>query len=381
MKPLRLLTIGHSYVVAQNRRLAHTLAAFGSGRWEVTAAAPRTLPGDLREIELEPIPGEACRLESLDMHFPNSAHWRIYDGGLRALMREKWDVVHCWEEPYVAAGAQVAALAPGQARLVPATFQNIAKTYPPPFGWFERRVMKRSDGWIAFGRSAADAMAAKPSFAGKPSRVIPPGVDIGSFKPNPAARAAIRQQLGWSEDARVVGYLGRFVPQKGIHVLLDAFRSAREKWHALFVGGGPLLGDIERLQGSFPDRVRIATDVAHDDVPSYLNAMDVLCAPSQTTDGWREQFGRMLIEGMACGVPIVASTSGEIPAVVGDAGVLVAEDDTAAWSAAISRLLSDEGSRYALAARGLERVRGRFTWAAVARAHLDFFEELMELPR
>ena len=73
--------------------------------------------------------------------------------------------------------------------------------------------------------------------------------------------------------------------------------------------------------------------------------MDVLCAPSQTTARWREQFGRMLIEAMACGVPVVASRSGEIPHVVGDAGLLVDEADVAAWTAALDRLLADAALR------------------------------------
>jgi len=178
-----------------------------------------------------------------------------------------------------------------------------------------------------------------------------------------------------------VGYLGRFVPQKGIGILLDALRDAGENWHALFVGGGPLDRDIERFRAAFPDRVRVASDVRHDAVPSYLNAMDVLCAPSQTTAAWREQFGRMLIEAMACGVAVIASTSGEMPRVVGGAGVLLGETDVPAWSAAIARLLEHDSERRDMAARGLERVRDRFTWPAVARAHLEFFEELMERPR
>lgn len=378
---LRVLTIGHSYVVAQNRRLAHELAVQGAGRWDVTAAAPRELPGDLRPIELERFAGEACHLEPVDMHFAGSAHWRFYSPGLRELLRQPWDIVHCWEEPYVAAGAEVAALAPSRARFVPATFQNIAKTYPPPFGWFERRVLKRADGWIAFGESVAASMKSKPAFRDKPARVIPPGVDTTSFKPDPEARAAVRRRLGWTGDTRVAGYLGRFVSQKGIGVLLDALRNAGGAWHALFVGGGPLSGDIERFRAAFPDRVRIVTDVRHDGVPSYLNAMDILCAPSRTTAAWREQFGRMLIEAMACGVAVVASTSGEMPHVVGEAGVLLGETDVPAWSATIARLLEDAPERRVLAERGLERVRCRFTWPVVARAHLAFFEELMETPR
>ena len=115
----------------------------------------------------------------------------------------------------------------------------------------------------------------------------------------------------------------------------------------------------------------------HDEVPEYLNVMDLLCAPSQTTGRWREQFGRMLIEAMACGVPVIASRSGEIPHVVSDTGLLVDEADVARWTEAIDRLLEDADLRRDLAARGLARAHEKYAWPVVARAHLAFFEELL----
>jgi glycosyltransferase involved in cell wall biosynthesis len=117
--------------------------------------------------------------------------------------------------------------------------------------------------------------------------------------------------------------------------------------------------------------------VAHDEVPAYLNAMDVLCAPSQTTPRWREQFGRMLIEAMACGVPVLASRSGEIPHVVGDAGILLPEDDEGAWAAAVRRVITEPAVRRDLADRGLRRARLDFAWPVIARRHLEFFDGLV----
>jgi glycosyltransferase involved in cell wall biosynthesis len=105
--------------------------------------------------------------------------------------------------------------------------------------------------------------------------------------------------------------------------------------------------------------------------------MDLLCAPSETTSRWREQFGRMLIEAMACGVPVIASRSGEIPHVIADVGVLVDERDVVQWTCAVDSLLSNPRTRRDLSARGITRARERFAWPVVARAHLAFFEELL----
>ena len=125
------------------------------------------------------------------------------------------------------------------------------------------------------------------------------------------------------------------------------------------------------------DRVRIVTGVAHDAVPAYLNAMDVLAAPSQTTAKWREQFGRMLIEAFACGVPVLASDSGEIPGVVGDAGAIAGEQDEQGWRRKLGDLLDSPARRAELAARGIDRAHSLYAWPIVARRYLEFFDQLM----
>jgi glycosyltransferase involved in cell wall biosynthesis len=112
-------------------------------------------------------------------------------------------------------------------------------------------------------------------------------------------------------------------------------------------------------------------------VPQWLNAMDMLCAPSLTSGRWREQFGRMLIEAFACGVPVVASSSGEIPFVVGDAGLVVPEGDALRWREAIGSLLVDESARRRLAERGRRRAVAEYDWTSVADRHAAFFDELL----
>ncbi|HET7221146.1 MAG TPA: glycosyltransferase family 4 protein [Vicinamibacterales bacterium] len=372
-----MLTIGHSYVIAGNRRLAHEMAVQGRGRWEVTAAAPSSLPADLRNVALEPIADEACALQPLGLRLASSPHVRFYDRRLRPLLSSPWDVVHVWEEPYVAACAQIASLAPAGATVIPATFQNIVKTYPPPFGYFERRVMQRAAGWVAFGETVHAAQRSKPFYASKPSRIIPPGVDVVRYRPDSRARRDIRVGLGWDDSIPVVGYLGRFVPEKGLSLLMRALKALETPWRALFIGGGSMETDLRAFAGRHPGRVQVLTDVVHDAVPAHLNAMDLLCAPSQTTARWREQFGRMLIEAMACGIPIVASDSGEIPHVVGDAAIVVAEGAAEKWTGAIAALLGDHARRRELSLRGQARANERYAWPVVARAHLAFFEELM----
>lgn len=375
----RLLTIGHSYVVAANRRLAHQMALEGAGEWEVTCAAPERFPGDLRPVELEPIAGEACRTVPVPVRFARRPHLMRYGRRLATLLRkEPWDVVHCWQEPFVVSAAQVARAAPAGAALVVATFQNLPKRYPIPFSTFERAVMRRADGWIAFGRTVEETLRDRPGYRARPHAVIPPGTDLERFRPDPEARGRICRELGWTEDGPpVIGYLGRFVPEKGLGVLTAALERTDRPWRALFVGGGAEEESLAAWAARFPDAARVATGVSHGDVPAYLAAMDVLVAPSLTTPRWREQFGRMLTEAMACGVAVVASDSGEIPHVVGDAGIIVPEGDAERLAAVLAELVGDPGRRAELGRRGMERVRTEFALPEIARRHLAFFDTVL----
>jgi glycosyltransferase involved in cell wall biosynthesis len=274
------LTIGHSYCVRVNRRLAHELAA--SGDWDVTAAAPARFHGDFGWHVVQRDPDERCEVAAIPAHFTKPVHLMIYGRRLVELLREPWDLVHCWEEPYVAAAGQIAARTPVRVPLVFATFQNISKRYPPPFNWIERRAMERADGLIAFGRTVLDVAAGR-GFDRRRARFIPPGVDTDRFHPDASIGREVRSALGWHDRTPVVGFLGRFVTEKGLPQLMDTLDRLTFSWRALIVGSGPLERDLRAWSRRHPGRVAIETTVAHDEVPRWLNAMDVLCAPSSTT--------------------------------------------------------------------------------------------------
>jgi glycosyltransferase involved in cell wall biosynthesis len=112
------------------------------------------------------------------------------------------------------------------------------------------------------------------------------------------------------------------------------------------------------------------------EAPNYYRRMDVLVLPSLTRPNWVEQFGRVLIEAMACGVAVVGSSSGEIPWVVGDAGVIFPEGDAEALRGVLAGLLADGDRRGELARRGRERVLAQFTQAQIAAATAAVYREM-----
>jgi glycosyltransferase involved in cell wall biosynthesis len=373
----RILSVGHAYGVAGNRRLLHELARESCGRCEVVAVAPEFFHGDLRPVTLERDAAEPIRVLGVPLRGSRVVHLMAYGGALGRVLRQGWDLVHCFEEPYVLAGAQVAWATPSRSRLVYFTAQNIAKRYPPPLSLFERLALARASGWIGCGVTVGRALADRPGYRDRAHRTIPYGVDVEAYRPDPEAGRSVRERLGWDGRRAVVGFLGRFVPAKGVELLTRVLDRLPQPWNLLLVGSGPLETALARWAAPHGARVRIVTDVRHEEVPAYLNAMDVVCVPSLTTRRWREQFGRVLIEAFACGVAVIGSDSGEVPHVIGDAGVVVGEADEAGWQASLGRLLDDAGARRDYAERGRARAHATYAWSAVARRHLQFFDELM----
>ena len=357
-RPLRILACGHSYVLGINRAILRELAK--DTAFDVTVAAPKYFHGDLRPVHIEPEPeGSRLRIVGIGASLTRWIHVFRYNGGeLRELIRSgDFDVVHAWEEPYVLGGYQIArALRGNSARFCFRTAQNYVKRYHQPFRHFERTVLARAQGWIAGGQLVFDAMTRK-GFPAESGRILTLSVDTSAFRPfDSERRREVQESLGFRGP--VIGYLGRFTAAKGIPVLLEAMAriDSSLRWNLLFIGSGPLDRQIRewaRVNG-VSDRVQIRL-LRHDEVPNYLPALDLMVAPSQTAKNWREQFGRMTIEAFASGVPFIGSDSGEIPRVVGNAGLIVGEKDIAGWTRTIETMLADPAMRADYAARGLRR--------------------------
>lgn len=377
-RPLRVLAIGHSYTIATNRALIREVAR--DPAFDITVAAPNFFKGDLRSLNLDPEPeGSPVKMVGVDVKWSGLIHlFRYDDAALRQLMRDgSFDVVHAWEEPYIYAGYQIArALDSLPARFSFRTAQNYSKLYPPPFGYFERRTLARAQGWLAGGTLVRQAML-KRGYPADQGRVITLAVDLDEFRPvDPEARAAVVRELELSPP--VIGYVGRLTSAKGLDILMRAMEliGASTPWSLLLLGSGPYEEKINgwAKRNGWGDRVRIKL-AKHHEVPRYLTAMDIMVAPSQTTRNWREQFGRMIIEAFACGIPVVGSDSGELPHVIGDAGRVLPERDARAWAQTIEELITDGQVRAQLADKGLERVK-HYTVSTVSKQFRNFFNWL-----
>lgn len=191
------------------------------------------------------------------------------------------------------------------------------------------------------------------------------GVPLDSFFPS--RNELLRRDLE-IDDKFVVGYIGRFSPEKGLGTLLRALNRLPNSVHCLCVGDGPWLTSFWRevKELGLQQRLHWVPRVADRDVAAYMNALDVLILPSETTRGWKEQFGRVLPEAMACGVPVIGSDSGAISEIIGNAGRVFPEGDHYALAAAIRDLYENPELRYHLATKGIKRAQECFSCEAFA---------------
>ena len=378
---MRILTVGHSDVVSMNRRLAREWALEGH---DVTVAAPDFYHADLRPMHCETGENEPFELVKIPALGTRRVHIFRYGHKLCDILKNgRFDVVHAWEEPFIYAGFQIARWSPVDSALIYSTFQNLPKRYPPPFSWFERYSLRKSSGWTGFGQTIVDNLKLRKYYRDKPWVEIPVGVDTRIFRPDQESKPLEFQKLNWpQDDVPVMGYVGRFVEEKGLRHLmkvLDQIQGPGNRWRAIFVGGGPLEQELRDWAGKYGDGVvKILTGVAHDQIPKMLDMLDICVVPSRTMPHWQEQLGRILIEAMASGVPVVASRSGEIPFVLGPGGIILTEDSVEEWVRTLNDLLDQPNLRAKMASRGLARVHQKFEWREVGRQFIDFFESVSD---
>ena len=357
----RVLVISHTYVVGANRRKWDALARLT----DLTLIVPTHWRDTLRLMPLDPLPEDApYRLMSLPTVFNGRLARYFYSPVLlwRALRSTRPALVHIEEEPIGLSMLQVALLKPVcHYRLSFFTWQNIALPTTP----IERYNLARADAGIAGSQDALRVLQIKGYR--KPLACVPQlGVDVPSELAEQTRLPPFR-----------IGYVGRLVEEKGLLELFEALLQLEGEWVLQLVGAGPMRATLERLgaSGSLQSRVQFIGAVPHIKVTEYLRDMNVLVLPSLTTPTWKEQFGHVLIEAMAAGVPVLGSNSGAIPEVIGAAGLIVPENDPEALRAALQRLMSDAGLRGELRRKGLERVRVEFTHAQIARQTWEVWEQ------
>lgn len=365
-KPLRVLRVYHSGVVTAWRERDRQLNNLGAAvtlvspaRWNEGGTVVPLDAGDDSFVEVVRTVGS----HPYRFLYNPLTLWRV-------LRRQAFDLIDVHEEPASLAAAEIQLIAWLAGRHPPFCLysaENTAKRYPPPFRWLERIALRRAAAVHTCNEDAGKVLRRK-SFEGT-IRNLGLGLDIERFVPSVAN--------GDSSKLRV-GFVGRLEPHKGVAVLVDAVAKVG-RCSLEIVGDGPQRMAIARQVASLrlSPRVRLSGFIPHDQLPGVYGRFDLVAVPSVDRRGSVEQFGRAAVEAMASGLPVVASDSGSLAEVVGDAGVLVAPGDAAALGEALQRLADDPGELQRLGSLARARAE-RYSWRAIARRQLDFYREIVD---
>jgi len=374
----RILFAGQSYIVAESRKkLAYLAEHFDL---DVSLIVPATWEHEsFGRYVFQPARWDT-RVTIYPIAIRNNGRPFAFTYALRPLVRAfrkiRPDIVQADQEPGSLALFELGILARRtHAKLVAFTWENLFYHQPGVRHYLEQIELRWLDHLIV-GNAASSQVFRDKHYHG-PITILPNvGVDPDHFAPR--ASDKLKARLGL-RGRFVVGFVGRLVPEKGCWDLLPAFAQLPADCDLLFLGDGSLREELDMRAEKLgiSDRVVFHPTVPHSDVAEYLNCLDCLVLPSRTIpNGWREQFGLVLAQAMACGIPVVGSDSGAIPEVIGDAGLIFPEGDVRTLSDCLLRLKQDSPLRAQLSALGRDRVLAKYTHQRIAEQTYAIYQKL-----
>lgn len=388
---MKILVASHTYIVDLNCQKLRALSQLESGI-EVTVVVPkRWRPGGVQNkiIVTEYRDEGAFKIVPIANFSQNQQGLLTFGTDFIALLQQfRPDIIQVEQGSRGLAYTQAIALnllLGLNAKNIFFTWWNLPYKLKLPVALLEKYNLSHSHGIICGNQDGAEIFRQKGYT--RPIKIMPQlGVDEQLFTPQQKPELAAK--LGILPSDFVVGFVGRFVPEKGLLTLLQALISIKDKsWKLLLLGRGELQTELLKIaaENQIQERVIIIESVPHHAVTEYINLMSTLVLPSETTYkfktltaiGWKEQFGHVIIEAMACKVPVIGSNSGEIPHVIGDAGLVFPEGDFQALGSCLTQLIDNPEFAMRLGCMGYQKVMDKYTNQALARQQLDFYQEVV----
>jgi glycosyltransferase involved in cell wall biosynthesis len=352
----RLLVISHPAVTGVNQEVYRELARRG---WGVTLVLPNRWRHAYSKAPVAPqaLDGMEASVRPMPVAFPGRQQRHFYLTSCRLqCARSRPDVAFIEAEPYAVCATQWRlALARSGIPFGVQCYENIDRELPRPVKWLRSRVLR--DAAFVAARSDSAARLARVWGAGGEVQLAPPAVPNWQSVPASSGRPF------------TVGYAGRLVESKGLIDLLGAVRMLDDPVELLLIGDGELRRalDGQPIPGS---RVRVLGGLGHARMADGYAQLDVLVLPSRTTPLWKEQFGRVIVEALWCRVPVIGSSSGEIPWLIDltGGGLTFPEGDRRALADQLARLRNSPALRAQLARTGRAAVERLFSVPAATDA-------------
>jgi glycosyltransferase involved in cell wall biosynthesis len=364
---LRVLFVSHTYVVGVNQGKLEAIAQSATvglltpANWK-SLEWNRLLPTEHPYSDLKVYEHPVVLSGRGGAHF--YAPWQVW----QVLRDFQPDVVQVEEEVFSLCALEFALWARLTRKpLVIFGWENQARSLPLPRRWIRRYVLDTAPLILAGNHDGAKLLY-QWGYQGMVEVMPQLGVDPDFFQP------LAKLQTG----EYCIGFLGRLVPEKGIDTLLAAVRHLRSRslnCRLIICGAGNAEAELKQAAADLP--VTWQGAVPHDQAPQMMAQFDVLVLPSRTTPTWKEQFGHVLIEAMAMGIPVVGSSSGEIPNVIGRSDLVFLENDALALAQILQRLIEDGAWRQEVKAYCLDRVQQHYTHDRIAERLIMLWQKLL----
>jgi glycosyltransferase involved in cell wall biosynthesis len=377
---MKILYVGHTYTVRANQAKIAALARLPNT--EITLVTPHAWRGPLYNNDAEPFDttiANNVKHEIIKAYFIGRESGYFYGPSIfRLIARLKPDIVHVEQGAYALSYSQILLglqLFSRRSKALFFTWWNLPYRPKGIKQILERFNLARSSAAIA-GNMAASEILQSHGFS-YPVHVLPQlGIDTSD-----SSRSFLRKGSGVvSRDIFSIGYAGRIVEEKGVFDLIEAaaLMKGKDGVQLYFIGAGDKLEESKRLAAYRGVNLLHHPSVRNDELPEHLLMMDVLVLPSHTTPSWVEQFGHVLLEAMAMGVPVVGSSSGEIPNVIGNAGYVFPEGDSIALAEKLDVLFASEEERQRLSNMGVNHVLKHYTHDIIATKQMRIYEEMLK---
>lgn len=374
---IKVLFSWHAAVLAANQNYLHHLAA--DPGLEITLLIPPRWDESTSMVDAYIPPADSPYRVRIDQVKKAYKGLSFRYKNIRATLEEvKPDVIFLYEEPYSYVAWQILywqrKICP-QAKFVFYTWQNLDCNYSFLHKLAEKYVFKHSAAGVAGSHDVENILRLR-GFS-KQIRRVPLALDPTDF---PVAEGSVlRDELKLHNFT--IGYIGRLAKEKGLEDLFHALALLSDRsWQLLLIGSGPDESALRNLaiQLHIAAKITWIPYVKNTEMYRYYPVMDVFILPSRTTVDWKEQFGRVLIESMICGTPVIGSSSGEIPLVIGDAGLVFSERDVPGLVNVIEKLMDDAQLQKFLSIAGRERVLEHFTWQRIAQQTASIIREVAD---
>ena len=373
VRKLRVLFVTHTYVVGVNQGKLKAIA--DTGEVEVALLAPsnwqalewnRPLELETPYPEIKTYPAPVLFTGRVGAHIYNPIKiWQVINDF-------KPDVIQVEEEIFSLCALEVAFWAKLYNKpMVVFGWENQQRSLPLFRRWVRNFVMSATNLFLAGNKDGAEVMH-NWNYQGQIEVMPQMGVDTDLFTP------AIKKQ----QNELNIGFLGRLVPEKGLDTLFAAVGQLKKQnidCQVTICGSGSSEAELRQeaeLQ-QISDRLVWRGAVPHEAAPAELGNFDILVLPSRSVATWKEQFGHVIIEAMAMGIPVIGSNCGEIPNVIAREDLVFPESDSTALAEILKRIICDDSWREEMGNYGIERVKKYYSHERIAQRLIEQWQKLV----